>query len=183
MRCYDDVIIIFFFFCFLFCFFFNDTATTEIYTLSLHDALPIYALADYWPWVLEMKFKSFPERKSYLLSWRSANHPSKPEQKNLIRAVCGKEFLYITINDENPERACKLSGLSTNDLCGWLSTASSKVLGKVLPDSFEEMRQNIIKANEQRHFGVLHERTSLWSCKEMKHKMKKKMKLVWRGKI
>src|SRR3712207_7948476 len=25
-------------------FFFNDTATTEIYTLSLHDALPIFAL-------------------------------------------------------------------------------------------------------------------------------------------
>src|SRR5437870_10897077 len=30
--------------CFFF-FFFNDTATTEIYTLSLHDALPIYPLA------------------------------------------------------------------------------------------------------------------------------------------
>src|SRR5476649_3064854 len=27
----------------LLCFFFNDTATTEIYTLSLHDALPIYS--------------------------------------------------------------------------------------------------------------------------------------------
>src|SRR5438477_3321557 len=27
------------------CFFFNDTATTEIYTLSLHDALPISARA------------------------------------------------------------------------------------------------------------------------------------------
>ena len=27
----------------IFFFFFNDTATTEIYTLSLHDALPIYA--------------------------------------------------------------------------------------------------------------------------------------------
>src|SRR5688572_32984038 len=26
----------------IFVFFFNDTATTEIYTLSLHDALPIY---------------------------------------------------------------------------------------------------------------------------------------------
>src|SRR5258708_11567475 len=25
-------------------FFFNDTATTEIYTLSLHDALPIYSI-------------------------------------------------------------------------------------------------------------------------------------------
>src|SRR5256885_15244730 len=29
----------------LFFFFFNDTATTEIYTLSLHDALPICQLA------------------------------------------------------------------------------------------------------------------------------------------
>src|SRR5208282_6523475 len=29
-------------FFFLFFFFFNDTATTEIYTLSLHDALPIF---------------------------------------------------------------------------------------------------------------------------------------------
>src|SRR5436190_24190469 len=28
-------------FCFSLFFFFNDTATTEIYTLSLHDALPI----------------------------------------------------------------------------------------------------------------------------------------------
>src|SRR2546430_12334035 len=28
-----------------FFFFFNDTATTEIYTLSLHDALPIYIVA------------------------------------------------------------------------------------------------------------------------------------------
>src|SRR3712207_6952675 len=27
------------------CVFFNDTATTEIYTLSLHDALPIFALS------------------------------------------------------------------------------------------------------------------------------------------
>ena len=32
---FDEFIFIFFFF------FFNDTATTEIYTLSLHDALPI----------------------------------------------------------------------------------------------------------------------------------------------
>src|SRR6266540_1508688 len=30
-------------------FFFNDTATTEIYTLSLHDALPIYRFAEVIP--------------------------------------------------------------------------------------------------------------------------------------
>ena len=33
-----DFVFVFYFFVF----FFNDTATTEIYTLSLHDALPIY---------------------------------------------------------------------------------------------------------------------------------------------
>src|SRR3954463_16835481 len=30
-------------------FFFNETATTEIYTLSLHDALPIYGRGDLGP--------------------------------------------------------------------------------------------------------------------------------------
>src|SRR5205085_11999456 len=33
---------VFFFFIFAFYFSFNDTATSEIYTLSLHDALPIF---------------------------------------------------------------------------------------------------------------------------------------------
>src|SRR6201993_5613241 len=36
------MLIIWFASVFFFFFFFNDTATTEIYTLSLHDALPIY---------------------------------------------------------------------------------------------------------------------------------------------
>src|SRR6476620_12779244 len=34
------------YFFFFFSFFFNDTATTEIYTLSLHDALPIWRPAN-----------------------------------------------------------------------------------------------------------------------------------------
>ena len=34
----------------VFFFFFNDTATTEIYTLSLHDALPIFRV-----WSLEFR--------------------------------------------------------------------------------------------------------------------------------
>ena len=33
--CFEEIVL------FLIVFFFNDTATTEIYTLSLHDALPI----------------------------------------------------------------------------------------------------------------------------------------------
>src|SRR5438105_13342100 len=36
----------FFLVCFSYSFFFNVTATTEIYTLSLHDALPIFEILD-----------------------------------------------------------------------------------------------------------------------------------------
>ena len=48
-RRHDDGASTVVWFCFIFVFvffvfFFNDTATTEIYTLSLHDALPIFCL-------------------------------------------------------------------------------------------------------------------------------------------
>src|SRR5688572_33199737 len=49
----------FYFFYLLFSFFFfNDTATTEIYTLSLHDALPIFPL----PLPLPLPVRSEPIR-------------------------------------------------------------------------------------------------------------------------
>src|SRR5690349_22165550 len=38
----------------MFCFF-NDTATTEIYTLSLHDALPIYTALAYWDYLARIR--------------------------------------------------------------------------------------------------------------------------------
>src|SRR5438034_6421512 len=41
----DFIVCFLFFSCF---FFFNDTATTEIYTLSLHDALPICWISRCW---------------------------------------------------------------------------------------------------------------------------------------
>src|SRR6266436_10326424 len=50
---------------FFFFFFFNDTATTEIYTLSLHDALPILA---YGP------------RDKRLFSHWSADHGMRSEE-------------------------------------------------------------------------------------------------------
>src|SRR3712207_7257906 len=36
-------------------FFFNDTATTEIYTLSLHDALPIFSGTLFWVNTLSLR--------------------------------------------------------------------------------------------------------------------------------
>src|SRR5438270_8604562 len=47
-------------------FFFNDTATTEIYTLSLHDALPIFPLRGH--------------RRARAAQRRSAHRPADPER-------------------------------------------------------------------------------------------------------
>src|SRR6266571_9210242 len=44
MYYYSSLFVLYFLF-----FFFNDTATTEIYTLSLHDALPISPAMKWWP--------------------------------------------------------------------------------------------------------------------------------------
>src|SRR2546422_10553020 len=65
-------------------FFFNDTATTEIYTLSLHDALPISQpgqvwknrffdvldrlLSKYWPAFIELMAFLMADRKSTRLN-------------------------------------------------------------------------------------------------------------------
>src|SRR5580704_17453121 len=62
---------------FQFRFFFDDTATTEIYTLSLHDALPIWnwqsTSAAPQPCGLSMDFPVMADRKSTRLN---SSHPS-----------------------------------------------------------------------------------------------------------
>src|SRR5258708_16431968 len=59
-------------------FFFNDTATTEIYTLSLHDALPICCrpnLSLLWPW--PSRFLLGPSRPEPKMRERSEEHTSE----------------------------------------------------------------------------------------------------------
>src|SRR5690554_4708718 len=76
---YFAIFFLFFFIFFLlfrsllifFFFFFNDTATTEIYTLSLHDALPI-SLKIY------LKNLAYNKCSSEFYEWFSDRHSSKP---------------------------------------------------------------------------------------------------------
>src|SRR5574344_2556097 len=49
-------------------FFFNDTATTEIYTLSLHDALPIWSSPACGCKTPKASWRGFPDRKSTRLN-------------------------------------------------------------------------------------------------------------------
>src|ERR1039458_10407414 len=62
--------------------FFNDTATTEIYTLSLHDALPIYTGANHH------LFQSQPlcRQGQFVSDVRSEEHTS--ELQSLRHLVC-----------------------------------------------------------------------------------------------
>src|SRR3712207_8952449 len=105
------------------CFFFNDTATTEIYTLSLHDALPIFlqpakAVCDAGRWNPAARCKwdggptSHPrgtrhgdrkDRKSTRLNSSHANISyavfclKKNKQTLLVYVLHFRTFLYFTI--------------------------------------------------------------------------------------
>src|SRR5688572_32516067 len=69
-------------------FFFNDTATTEIYTLSLHDALPIFTTAHSrthacLPSTASISPSSMRIPRSF--TWRSEEHTSELQsQSNLV---------------------------------------------------------------------------------------------------
>src|SRR2546425_13252616 len=72
---------------FFFFFFFNDTATTEIYTLSLHDALPIWIYFD-GPGPLAAKLAAHyrDDATGRFDSERSEEHTS--ELQSLAYLVC-----------------------------------------------------------------------------------------------
>src|SRR2546429_3159936 len=71
---------------FFFFFFFNDTATTEIYTLSLHDALPICAAAMISGRSLVRIFNAAPTEKFCRSGTRSEEHTS--ELQSRLHLVC-----------------------------------------------------------------------------------------------
>src|SRR5947209_9173702 len=66
---------------FTYFFFFNDTATTEIYTLSLHDALPISMSRSATPWD-----RSHARRFSLVVRLRSEEHTSELQSRQYL--VC-----------------------------------------------------------------------------------------------
>src|SRR5256886_13886780 len=97
----------------LFFFFFNDTATTEIYTLSLHDALPILAICNgLRPRVAKGTPKCYidlvnqcldanPEKRpsSTLLlktirNWQLPNNHYSQLEKSFKKPEMSKEFIY-----------------------------------------------------------------------------------------
>src|SRR5256885_15149023 len=71
-------------------FFFNDTATTEIYTLSLHDALPIYG----WqgggarPWLPTFKADASGVALARAQRQRQTRLPRSEEHTSELQSPC-----------------------------------------------------------------------------------------------
>src|SRR5205809_2843851 len=70
----------------LFCFFFDDAATTGIYTLSLHDALPIYRGAPGRSPLARWRGHAAPSRLRPAGRCRSEEHTS--ELQSRLHLVC-----------------------------------------------------------------------------------------------
>src|SRR2546429_7276890 len=93
---------------FFFFFFFNDTATTEIYTLSLHDALPIYSrIGDEENMLVGRAFKCDPAQLAHgaaraVASCRSEEHTS--ELQSRLHLVCRLLLEKKNKKEENAER-------------------------------------------------------------------------------
>src|SRR3712207_8241680 len=68
--------------------FFNDTATTEIYTLSLHDALPIFQQTAQDPQAVKVKVehsgwctvRPSQDQGTYVLLYFTSHHPVRSEE-------------------------------------------------------------------------------------------------------
>src|SRR3712207_6869300 len=83
-------------------FFFNDTATTEIYTLSLHDALPIFGLVAGQPLTAEVTAAAARdlglERGSRVVAtWKAAATRLVPRSEEHTSELQSRQYLVCRL--------------------------------------------------------------------------------------
>src|SRR3712207_6947373 len=95
---------------FFFFFFFNDTATTEIYTLSLHDALPISLLsvAGASPSSSRATAATCPHQAARSFGSRSEEHTSELQSRQyLVCRLLLEKKKKITTDKHKLKQACR----------------------------------------------------------------------------
>src|SRR3712207_8135055 len=79
-------------------FFFNDTATTEIYTLSLHDALPISEVRDYKPTSGTASGRAFARQEFALATpHRPGPRPTPPRSEEHTSELQSRQYLVCRL--------------------------------------------------------------------------------------
>src|ERR1035437_10310736 len=101
-------------------FFFNDTATTEIYTLSLHDALPIYKR---------------PPRNSPHQNKQTAGDPAQ---------ICSRQILCDTRPSLRTKKVFHPANSSrpAHSMSGWCRTCIPRGRSCPSPDGREKIRRS-----------------------------------------
>src|SRR5256885_3919651 len=106
------------FFCVRNIFFFNDTATTEIYTLSLHDALPISSCGP-GSWGRRCASSASSPARSWASGWNASTscwRPRSEEHTSELQSPCNlvcrlllekKNGIIIHGNDINRDEASR----------------------------------------------------------------------------
>src|SRR5216683_8188748 len=90
-------------------FFFNDTATTEIYTLSLHDALPISRWA--------RRQDGCRDRRGRSPTWRSEEHTSELQSRSdLVCRLLLEKKKNVNLTEPNAIIFTTVIGVVTSDL-------------------------------------------------------------------
>src|SRR3712207_8195061 len=98
--------------CIIFFFFFNDTATTEIYTLSLHDALPISRFrrttaSPFCRFVTSAPACS-PASTSTCSLARSSASPGSPRSEEHTSELQSRQYLVCRLLLEKKKNICQL---------------------------------------------------------------------------
>jgi len=106
-----------------------------------------------WPfarreWVFCLGSKELPEKKAWLVNLRDVTHPSKPVRSDMVRMHNGGNFYYINADENHPDEACKLFGLTSNDIGGWIPgwlKWSTKLWNRKIPGEFEKLRKDLVR--------------------------------------
>ena len=110
-----------------------------------------------WPlwdrvFVVMYRMREFPEQNAWLVSLRDVKHAPIPEDSGVVRVINGGNFDYITPDERNPQEACKMLALSTNDYGGWLPKSSTWFYGRTVPAALDKTRQDLLKAIAEKQF-------------------------------
>src|SRR5256885_5903493 len=98
-----------------FFFFFNDTATTEIYTLSLHDALPISTVAAE---LLAAVLEEITVPATALVRWVPLTVPRSEEHTSELQSPCNLVCrLLLEKKKNNTTPSLIIPGLTQRDRC------------------------------------------------------------------
>lgn len=86
-------------------------------------------------------------KRAHFVLIKHAWHPAKPEgEDGVVRATNGGNFYVVMPDEERPEGACRVFGLTNNLYNGWIPKSNMEWMQRrVVPKKFNEWRENMVE--------------------------------------